>query len=1439
MVYAAQTTATNLTANQPLELDLTNLQPDTRYYYRLNYKLAGESAYHVSPEYTFHTQRAPGSSFSFAIQGDSHPERAGLMFNSQLYSNTLLHAAADQLDCFMCIGDDFSVDQIATNLINQSLVTERYTIQRPYLGLVGNSAPLFLVNGNHEQAAAYLLDGTSNNIAVWAQTARNKYYAEPAPDGFYTGNTNTVPFIGQLRNYFAWNWGDALFITLDPYWEDPVCVDNNYWTGEKRTNLWDVTHGDRQYQWLKKTLEESTAKYKFVFAHHVLGTGRGGIEEAGLYEWGGQNLNGTWGFATNRPTWSAPIHQVMASNHVTMFIQGHDHIFVRQQLDGVTYLTLPNPADNNYAYSNADAFVDYIYKTNNSGYVRFTVSPADVKVDYVRAYMPADEGPGKTNGMVEYSFLLSPMAITNVTTAPAVPYSTNIVWVTAALTGTNVAQATLTYMVGGTTNSVVMADDGVHHDGSAGDAVFGAQIPAFAAGTVVNYFVTVQDSLGASSSSPADAPASTLSYTVQANQGLVITNVSVSPSLPLAGNPIWITARVTDSASLSSVILNYNTGGTASLTNFHETMAAITNTTGWTGTNADNLWTVVSKSGAGSIKQTTSANHTPTGTGNPCGLEFNKGSTNASDTMVTSTNINASGMSGYIEFWVATTNLSYQTNGMGWTFQLASDGSNFNTHLSELSGTNHSFQLYHYDLTNTECVSTLKMRFQFIGNGVGGPSAPKVQIDDIILISTTGSPPVAATMYDDGLHSDGSAGDGVFGAQIPTQTVGTVVSYFVIASDSEGTSTNYPAAGTGGALSFTVTNAPALTYDVLLGRPTDSSIAVSVMATTNLQVYCQYGTAPGSYSGQTTATNFSANVPGVITLTALAADTQYYYRLQLGVLGDTNYTASVERTFHTQRARGSTFTFDIEADPHYNDTAGGWYPAVWQQTLANVVADRPDFFIDLGDTFMGEKMYITYGDTNAMTQAGIQAASLACRTQFFNISGPSVPLFLVNGNHDPELGWWLTNSVPQNTPPMWATTDRESYYPCPIPGGFYSGATNTDYYQQTPRDAYYSFEWGNALFVVLDPFWYSNQGVRKSSDPWAWTLGTNQYYWLKSTLERSTATFKFVFCHHLVGGSFDTGARGGLEYAKYFEWGGYNTNNTWGFTTNRPGWPMPIQNLLLANGVQAFFHGHDHLFVKQDYYANGVTNGQPDLVYQEVPQPSHYPYDSISYATGTNVDYNYQSGVFFGSSGHLRVTVSATNASVEYVRSYRPSDEGSGKTNRMVSYAYTLTPFTQLAISNVTATPVPPLPTNSVWVTATLPNTNVAFVTLTYIAGGVTNTASMVDDGAHHDGTAADAIFGAQIPTYAGGTLVNYYITAQDNMGRSGSYPSGAPTNRLSYTVLYSNQAPQIVSVTTSPGTPVAGYATWIRALITDDVGIASATLNYTGVATVTNTIFR
>ncbi len=403
--YDQQLASAQLQMDKPLEMMLTNLKAGTRYFYRLRFQASNTKDVVVTPEYEFQTAKSAGQAFVFAIQGDSHPERLKTQFDADLYKRTLLRAAADKPDFYILSGDDFSVDTLNPDTITAAQVRERYTLQRPYLNLIGRISPLYLVNGNHEQAARYLLNGTPNNVAVWAQNARNSFYSQPAPNSFYSGNLEQIPFIGLLRNYFAWNWGDALFVVIDPYWDSPVPVDNQFGGKTKRLSMWDVTHGDAQYNWLKRTLEQSKAKYKFVFAHHVMGTGRGGIELAKLWEWGGASQNGQLDFAVQRPTWTTPIHQLMVANKVSIFFQGHDHIWVRQKLDGVTYQTLSQPADPNYTLWNADAYLTGD-KFPNTGYTRVSVSPNQVKVDYVRTYLQKDEGPGKVHGEVAFTYTL-------------------------------------------------------------------------------------------------------------------------------------------------------------------------------------------------------------------------------------------------------------------------------------------------------------------------------------------------------------------------------------------------------------------------------------------------------------------------------------------------------------------------------------------------------------------------------------------------------------------------------------------------------------------------------------------------------------------------------------------------------------------------------------------------------------------------------------------------------------------------------------------------------------------------------------------------------------------------------------------------------------------------------------------------------------------------
>lgn len=310
------------------------------------------------------------NTFSFGVQGDSHPEREGKMFSSELYKANLQNVVNTKPNFYFLMGDDFSIEKLISSTDRrQESYDQVYLNQKQYLDVL--KMPIYLVNGNHEQEAKYLLDGTNTNPAVLAKNARAKYFTSPGAD---TG-------------YYSFTYGNSLFVVIDYYWHTDTAVDNTAGgngTEKKQRDLWNNTIGDEQYLWFKNTLETSTAKYKFVFTHHVLGTGRGGIENAKLYEWGGYNQKGVWEFDKKRPGWELPIHQLMVKNKVTIFFQGHDHLFAHQELDGVVYQEVPNPADDTYTAFNKDA-----YKSGdvlpNSGFLDVIVSPDNVKVNYIKA----------------------------------------------------------------------------------------------------------------------------------------------------------------------------------------------------------------------------------------------------------------------------------------------------------------------------------------------------------------------------------------------------------------------------------------------------------------------------------------------------------------------------------------------------------------------------------------------------------------------------------------------------------------------------------------------------------------------------------------------------------------------------------------------------------------------------------------------------------------------------------------------------------------------------------------------------------------------------------------------------------------------------------------------------------------------------------------------
>ena len=430
-------------------------------------------------------------------------------------------------------------------------------------------------------------------------------------------------------------------------------------------------------------------------------------------------------------------------------------------------------------------------------------------------------------------------------------------------------------------------------------------------------------------------------------------------------------------------------------------------------------------------------------------------------------------------------------------------------------------------------------------------------------------------------------------------------------------------------------------FNVILGRPTGTSITASLYSTTARQVSFTVTKLTDSSFIETKTVDLLAQAPQNIDFTNLQPDGEYTY------IAKSDDQVVGNGTFHTQRPTGSTFTFTIDADPHFGDP--NFNGDLYNITLSNALLDQPDFHFDLGDTFMTEKLKSpSFSDAEA---------SFSGMRPYLGVIGASAPLFLVNGNHEGELGW-LIGKDPNL--PLWCTQLRQEYYPNPLPNTFYSGASTPDPTLGSPRDGYYAFTWGEALFVVLDPFWYTTNKPQPTSldNNWNWTLGKAQYDWLVATLTGSKSSSKFIFIHNLVGGN-NTDGRGGVEAAPYFEWGGMNADGTDGFAQHRPGWGKPIHQILIENHVSAVFHGHDHVFVKQEL---------DGIIYQEVPQPDMAQYNNTSLAG----DYGYLSGTVFGSSGHLRVTVAPSGVTVAYVQAYLAKDEKSNQTNQQVKVQYSI-----------------------------------------------------------------------------------------------------------------------------------------------------------------------
>ena len=373
-----------------------------------------------------------------------------------------------------------------------------------------------------------------------------------------------------------------------------------------------------------------------------------------------------------------------------------------------------------------------------------------------------------------------------------------------------------------------------------------------------------------------------------------------------------------------------------------------------------------------------------------------------------------------------------------------------------------------------------------------------------------------------------------------------------------------------------------------------NSVALQITPKVTSKVSIEYGSSKFKLTNRTPIIELQAKASHTFVLSSARANSTIFYRVWYQERGASQFATTAVKSLSLASSNMNQ-VFAIEADPHMDENSDA---ATFSATLSQIKAASPAFLMDLGDIFMVDKL-------QTKTDANIRSRYQLMKS-FYDQLGSTFPLYLTMGNHDGETGYESLNT----------RSYRKEYFPAQ------TGALN-----------YYSFTSPNALYVVLDPFTYTTK--KPNTDGWGWTLGKTQYDWLKTTLESSAAQHKFIFIHHLVGGSDQ--ARGGIEFAKFFEWGGLNKDGSFGFSQQRLGWAKPIHQLLVDNGVDAVFKGHDHFYAKQEL---------DGIVYQTLPQPSH-PGDKLT----SPAEYGYFSGDILGGSGYLKVTLSGATAKVEFVKS--------------------------------------------------------------------------------------------------------------------------------------------------------------------------------------------
>ena len=296
------------------------------------------------------TARAPGTAFSFTLVTDTHVG-SNLSYPNQ-GDEGLLTAAGKEMaaaapDFVVNLGDmlDFHEYGFNTPPPDGSLTRAAYLNYRTAFGDVLGSTPHFGVLGGWDSENGC---NTPEEIDR-SRTQRLLYLPGPSPETYPAGGS---PF----EDYYAFTWGDALFVMLNVFSYTPTCHLLGTYPGLPD----DWTLGSAQLDFLRNTLANATSRWRFLLIHHPVGGNAGDPDDSAYGRGGGRAAH---------VGEQEIVHQLMLQYGVQIFFYGHDHVFTDMNVDGVHY-TLPGSAGSIWPFP-----------ASQTGYTDFWVNPGWARVD--------------------------------------------------------------------------------------------------------------------------------------------------------------------------------------------------------------------------------------------------------------------------------------------------------------------------------------------------------------------------------------------------------------------------------------------------------------------------------------------------------------------------------------------------------------------------------------------------------------------------------------------------------------------------------------------------------------------------------------------------------------------------------------------------------------------------------------------------------------------------------------------------------------------------------------------------------------------------------------------------------------------------------------------------------------------------------------------------